>query len=102
MIRLIFTVDLARVISRHRHLNRIIAALKRAPVVCLIGARQVGKTTLARQVAAQSGPARFFDLENPAHLAQLVDPMLALESLRGLVILDEIQRVPDLFTVLAF
>jgi uncharacterized protein len=88
------------VIPRSRHLDRVIAALKRAPVVCLIGARQVGKTTLARQVAAQSGPARFFDLENPAHLAQLVDPMLALEPLRGLVILDEIQRVPDLFTVL--
>ncbi len=74
--------------------------MKRAPVVCLIGARQVGKTTLAREVAAQSSPARFFDLENPAHLAQLADPMLALEPLRGLVILDEIQRVPDLFTVL--
>ncbi|HYU23895.1 MAG TPA: ATP-binding protein [Thermoanaerobaculia bacterium] len=87
-------------IPRHRHLERVIAALKRAPVVCLIGARQVGKTTLARQVAAQSSPARFFDLENPAHLAQLADPMMALEPLRGLVILDEIQRVPDLFTVL--
>lgn len=69
-------------------------------MVCLIGARQVGKTTLARQVAGQSNAARFFDLENPAHLAQLADPMLALEPLRGLVILDEIQRVPDLFTVL--
>ena len=87
-------------IPRHRHLERITAALKRAPVVCLIGARQVGKTTLARQVATQSSSARFFDLENPAHLAQLADPMLALEPLQGLVILDEIQRVPDLFTVL--
>src|SRR6266545_3526527 len=87
-------------IPRHRHLEGVIAALKRAPVVCLIGARQVGKTTLAREVAAQSSPARFFDLETPAHLAQLADPMLALEPLRGLVILDEIQRVPDLFTVL--
>jgi len=88
------------VIPRQRHLDRVTAALKRTPVVCLIGARQVGKTTLARQVAAQSSAARFFDLENPAHLAQLADPMLALESLRGLVILDEIQRVPDLFQVL--
>ena len=87
-------------IPRQRHLDRVTAALKRTPVVCLIGARQVGKTTLARQVAAQSSAARFFDLENPAHLAQLADPMLALESLRGLVILDEIQRVPDLFQVL--
>ena len=87
-------------IPRNRHLERVTAALGRAPVVCLIGARQVGKTTLARQVAAQSTSARLFDLENPAHLAQLADPMLALESLRGLVILDEIQRVPDLFAVL--
>jgi len=88
------------VIPRLRHLERVTAALERSPVVCLIGARQVGKTTLARQVAAQGNGARFFDLENPAHLAQLADPMLALEPLRGLVILDEIQRVPDLFPVL--
>lgn len=87
-------------IPRLRHLERVTAALQRAPVVCLIGARQVGKTTLARQVAAQLNAVRFFDLENPAHVAQLADPMLALEPLRGLVILDEIQRVPDLFTVL--
>lgn len=87
-------------IPRLQHLERVTAALKRTPVVCLIGARQVGKTTIARQVAAQSNAVRFFDLENPAHVAQLADPMLALESLRGLVILDEIQRVPDLFTVL--
>jgi hypothetical protein len=88
------------VIPRRRHLERVTEALKRAPVVCLIGARQVGKTTLARQVAAQSNAGRFFDLENPAHLAQLADPMFALEPLRGLVILDEIQRVPGLFAVL--
>lgn len=87
-------------IPRLRHLGRVASALKRNPVVGLIGARQVGKTTLARQVAAQSEGARFFDLENPTHLSQLSDPMLALEPLRGLVILDEIQRAPDLFTVL--
>jgi uncharacterized protein len=81
-------------------LERITAALKRSPAVCLIGARQVGKTTLARQVAKQSTATRFFDLENPAHLAQLADPMLTLEPLRGLVVLDEIQRLPDLFPVL--
>ncbi|MDP9191557.1 MAG: ATP-binding protein [Acidobacteriota bacterium] len=87
-------------IVRSRHLQRIRSALQRNPVVGLIGARQVGKTTLARQVAEQSTAATFFDLENPAHLAQLADPMLALESLEGLVVLDEIQRVPDLFPVL--
>lgn len=87
-------------IARTRHLLSITAALERNPVVGLIGARQVGKTTLARQVAERSATATFFDLENPAHLAQLADPILALESLRGLVVLDEIQRVPDLFPVL--
>lgn len=87
-------------IPRNRHLERITAALKRSPAVCLIGARQVGKTTLARQVAERSAATRFFDLENPAHLAQLANPMLTLEPLRGLVVLDEIQRLPDLFPVL--
>ena len=87
-------------IARSRHLQRIRAALQRNPVVGLIGARQVGKTTLARQVAEHFAGAKFFDLENPAHLAQLADPMLALESLEGLVVLDEIQRVPNLFPVL--
>jgi len=89
-----------RPIARTRHLQSITEALERKPVVGLIGARQVGKTTLARQLAEGSGSATFFDLENPAHLAQLADPILALESLRGLVVLDEIQRVPDLFPVL--
>lgn len=87
-------------IPRTHHLDRVLAAMKRNPVVALVGARQVGKTTLARQLAELSGPARFFDLENPAHAVQLADPILALEPLRGLVILDEIQRVPDLFPVL--
>lgn len=95
-----FHDKLGCVIPRQRHLEHVLKALKRDPVVCLIGARQVGKTTLARLIASQSSLARFFDLENPAHLAQLADPMLALENLRGLVVLDEIQRVPDLFTVL--
>ncbi|MGH7713012.1 MAG: ATP-binding protein [Gemmatimonadaceae bacterium] len=69
--------------------------------MALLGARQVGKTTLARQVAAPSRtPTRFFDLEDPRDLAQLADPMLALAQLKGLVVLDEIQRVPDLFASL--
>jgi predicted AAA+ superfamily ATPase len=69
-------------------------------VVALLGARQVGKTTLARQVAAERRGVTFFDLENPADLARLSDPMLALEGLKGLVVLDEIQRRPELFPVL--
>jgi len=70
-------------------------------VVAIIGARQVGKTTLAKEIAKQwKGPVEFFDLENPAELARFEDPMLILQDLQGLVVIDEIQRLPDLFPVL--
>jgi uncharacterized protein len=68
--------------------------------VVLLGPRQCGKTTLAHIIAKKSETAAFFDLENPTDLARLNDPMLALEPLRGLVILDEIQRRPDIMPVL--
>lgn len=70
-------------------------------MVAVLGARQVGKTTLARQVAAQAGgPTTWFDLEDPRDRARLADPMLVLGPCRGLVVLDEIQHAPDLFSVL--
>jgi len=66
-----------------------------------VGARQVGKTTLARMILEQSRRrTTFFDLENPEHLARLQDPMLGLQELRGLVVIDEIQRYRDLFPVI--
>ena len=75
--------------------------LRQFPVVGVVGARQVGKSTHARQVlAAGGGKGRVFDLEDPRDIALLDDPILALEPLRGLVVLDEIQRRPDLFPVL--
>jgi uncharacterized protein len=82
-----------------------LAALERAlrafPVVAVVGARQVGKTTLARQlVARRKGKTHYFDLERPEDLARLDDAMLALEPLRGLVVLDEVQRRAELFPVL--
>ena len=70
------------------------------PVVALIGARQVGKSTLARQVASRVKQATIFDLEIDADLARLDEPSLALGGLRGLVVIDEIQRRPDLFPTL--
>jgi len=70
------------------------------PVVALIGARQVGKSTLARQLASRVKQATVFDLENGPDLARLDEPTLALGGLRGLVIIDEIQRRPDLFPAL--
>ena len=70
-------------------------------VVGMVGARQVGKTTLAGLIAARwPGRIHRFDLENPLDVARLADPMLALRDLRGLVIIDEIQHAPALFTVL--
>lgn len=77
-------------------------ALGRSPVVGLIGPRQVGKTTLAYALAeGQSPPPVFLDLERPADRARLADPEAVLRALDGrLVVLDEIQRVPDLFPVL--
>ena len=74
--------------------------LRQFPVVALLGARQVGKSTLARRIAKDAKAAVIFDLEDQADLARLDEPSLALGDLRGLVVLDEIQRRPDLFPVL--
>lgn len=88
-------------LERPVHLARVQSLLSRFPVVAILGARQVGKTTLARRLAAEfHASARFFDLEDPSDLSQLAEPTLALKALRGLVVLDEVQRRPDLFTTL--
>jgi len=68
-------------------------------VVALYGPRQCGKTTLARQIA-EGGTAEYFDLEDPVSQRRLSEPMLALRDLRGLVVIDEVQRQPGLFTTL--
>ena len=78
---------------------RIRAALARSRVVALVGPRQCGKTTLARALM-HAGRQNYFDLEDPRSLARLDEPMTALEGLRGLVVIDEVQRRPDLFPVL--
>ncbi len=88
-------------IQRKRNIRDVRSLLERNKVVAIVGARQVGKTTLSREIAKRwKGPVEFFDLENPAELARLSDPMLVLQDLQGLVIIDEIQRLPDLFPVL--
>lgn len=87
--------------ARPRDIERLKSLLARNPVVGILGARQVGKSTLARLLAQQwPDPVAFFDLEDEADLARLADPMLALRPLRGLVVLDEIQRRPNLFASL--
>ena len=88
-------------VQRTQHLRRIRLLLREFPIVALLGARQVGKSTLARQlVASRRAPATWFDLENPADLARLADPGLELRPLRGLVVLDEIHRLPEVFPLL--
>ncbi|MBW8879104.1 MAG: ATP-binding protein [Acidobacteria bacterium] len=88
-------------IERTRHREKLQGLLERHPVVGILGARQVGKTTLARQLEARyDGPVSSFDLEDPTDLARLAEPMLALRDLRGLIVIDEVQRRPDLFPVL--
>jgi len=74
-------------------------ALARSRVVVLVGPRQSGKTTLARELLEEES-VNYFDLEDPASLARLDQPMTALRPLKGLVVIDEIQRRPDLFPVL--
>lgn len=84
------------------YLNQIKKHLSVNPICAILGARQVGKTTLARQFAQEyNGQVEFFDLEDPVHLASLETPMLTLSTYSDrLVIIDEIQRRPDLYPIL--
>src|ERR1700724_2538173 len=86
-------------IDRKTATHQVRTALKRSRVVALLGPRQCGKTTLARQfVPADS--INYFDLEDPQSQARLTEPDTALRPLKGLVVIDEIQRRPDLFPLL--
>ena len=88
-------------IDRPREINTLKRLVARHPVVGIIGARQVGKTTLARSfIAHWPGPTHYFDLENTEDEARLGDPMLVLKGLKGIIVIDEIQRLPGLFQVL--
>ena len=86
-------------IARPEPLGRIRRALRRQRVVALIGPRQSGKTTLARQIVSADTP-NYFDLEDARSLARLDEPMTALGRLRGVVVIDEVQRRPELFPLL--
>ena len=84
-----------------RHKQRILQCLEETPAVVILGPRQIGKTTLARDIAAETPGSLYLDLENPRDAARLADPARYLElHADRLVILDEIQRMPDLFRVL--
>ena len=86
-------------LNRPDALKSIRSSFAAHPAVGLAGPRQCGKTTLARQLAAQE-PHEYFDLEAPSDLERLANPMTTLEPLKGLVVVDEVQRKPDLFPLL--
>lgn len=76
--------------------SEIDLALQRSRAVVLAGPRQSGKSTLAQRILSADSP-RYFDLENPLHLARLAEPFATLSQLKGLVVIDEVQRKPELF-----
>jgi predicted AAA+ superfamily ATPase len=86
-------------IARPNALERIARSFQIHSIVALLGPRQCGKTTIARMIEAQE-PCTYFDLENPVDIRRLSVSMRALETLSGLVVIDEVQRRPDLFEVL--
>jgi predicted AAA+ superfamily ATPase len=88
-------------IRRADHLKAVRGLLRDNPVVAILGPRQIGKTTLARQVmAAWRGTRTLFDLEDEVDRRKLADPGLVLRDLDGLVVLDEVQLLPEVFRLL--
>jgi len=87
-------------IQRPELTQKILTCLKESPVTVLNGARQVGKSTLAHLIADSRRVFTFFDLESAADRRALSTPELTLGPLKGLVVMDEIQRMPELFEAL--
>lgn len=88
-------------IKRSSEIERLNGLVRNNSVVAILGPRQCGKTTLSRQFSSQwKAETTFFDLEHPRDVQRLEEPMLALENLSGLVVIDEIQKTPNLFPVL--
>ena len=86
-------------IDRPKYVQRLERAIHRAPITALLGPRQCGKTTLAKLISGKHESV-YFDLESPTDIARLANPALTLESMEGLIIIDEIQRQPELFPLL--
>lgn len=91
-------------IQRNIFLDELLQGFRVHAVVALLGPRQCGKTTIANiysnKIRQQDIPVKIFDLEDPNHLRQLENPKLALEPLKGLIVIDEIQNKPELFPLL--
>jgi len=91
--------DARGIVPRTVLAGRMMHCIRNSPVTALLGPRQCGKTTLARRVAF-GAKAAYFDMEVPSDLKALDQPLTALERLKGLVVLDEIQRKPELYAIL--
>lgn len=93
-------------IIREQYIEKIRFAFSVNPIVAILGPRQCGKTTLAKEYAKQLKikipEINFFDLENPNDIARLETPLLAIENLQELIVIDEVQRRPDLFPLLRY
>lgn len=92
-----------KIIDRLFYKKTILNGFKNYSILALLGPRQCGKTTLAGELgkAKRKGiKIHYFDMENPLDLAKMENPMLTLDELSGLIVIDEIQRRKDLFTVL--
>ncbi len=87
-----------KLVDRQHDRETLTRLIKAFPVVAILGPRQCGKTTLARMLNAN----HYFDLENPRDAARLDQPQLALEDLTGLIVIDEIQRAPELFPLMRY
>ncbi|MFC1807445.1 ATP-binding protein [Candidatus Omnitrophota bacterium] len=86
-------------IKRIAYKKAVAGALKRSRAVALLGPRQCGKTTLGREFVDVAS-SNYFDMEDPESAARLTNPKTALSQLKGLIVIDEIQRRPELFPVL--
>ncbi len=87
-----------KMVERNQDVQAVAKLIATFPVTAILGPRQCGKTTLSRSFNAD----HLFDLENPRDAARLDQPQLALENLTGLIVIDEIQRMPDIFPLLRF
>ncbi len=87
-----------KIIERQHDCKALSKLIAMFPIVAILGPKQCGKTTMARTFGAN----HYFDLENPQDAARLDQPQLALEDLSGLIVIDEIQRIPDLFPLLRY
>lgn len=90
-----------KLIKRNYYEEAVLKAFRNHNIVALVGPKQCGKTTFARQYGkSKKTPVHYFDMEDPMDLVKMENPMLTLGELKGLIVIDEIQRRPDLFPVL--